>query len=332
MTITFVKRNLTRELHITTWDIWALNYRKGIKTECKPFQLSRSTVNSEDRSQTSAGRGRMSRLYLTPDLHSRLCSGSDFSSGYRLHAPVRSLPHGFPRTDIHLTAPSTLPFGPSPYDKSSFCSGKSAPPPPSDTHGDRRAAVPLRKPRARGWAVAPQGDPPPERPLGFARHSDLTNQRTAYGRPRGIPPIRYPLLEAASKRHRGSATPWRPALPVTLMAALTALGEARQASGFPAGTARCDWWVQAERRGFVPPWREFGRARTPSIGIPSSATALPEGLRKPSLPPCLPPPPFRVEGSRAAPFTSAEGYLATYEGDERKRSKQIAESSDTWYL
>lgn len=135
MTITFVKRNLTRELHITTWDIWALNYRKGIKTECKPFQLSRSTVNSEDRSQTSAGRGRMSRLYLTPDLHSRLCSGSDFSSGYRLHAPVRSLPHGFPRTYIHLTAPSTLPFGPSPYDKSSFCSGKSAPPPPPTLTG-----------------------------------------------------------------------------------------------------------------------------------------------------------------------------------------------------
>lgn len=239
-------------------DIWAPNYRKGIKTEHKPFQFSCSTMHSEDRTQT-------------PQAKAEWAVSASHPISFPDWATVQISPQitGSTRPCARcLTAPSALPFGRSPYDKSSFRSGRSA---PSLRHSrGRRAVVPLREPGARGSAAAPQGDPPPERPLGFARHSDLTNQRTAYGRQRGIPPIRYPLLEAASKRHRGSPAPWRPALPVTLMAAPAALGEARRASGFPAEAARCGWWVQAERRrlGSVPPWSEFGRARAPAAGIP----------------------------------------------------------------
>lgn len=289
MTITFVKRNLTRELHITTWDIWALNYRKGIKTECKPFQLSRSTVNSEDRSQTSAGRGRMSRLYLTPDLHSRLCSGSDFSSGYRLHAPVRSLPHGFPRTDIHLTAPSTLPFGPSPYDKSSFCSGKSAPPPLRHSRGQTGRCPAKEAPRS-GLSRRSSGRPAARASTWLRAplwsHQSANGVRAAARDPTNQIPASWGSLE----------TPPRVRDAVAARFASDPDGGPDGAGGSQAGERlpRWDGPVRLVSTGWAAglcPAVEGIREGPHSLNWDSLFGHSPAGRPKKALPPSLPPPP-----------------------------------------
>lgn len=154
---------------------------------------------------------------------------------------------------------------------------------------------------------------------------DPTNQTPpSWGRPEA--PQRVPSAVASR-------------LPVTLMAAPAARGEARRVSGSPAETARRGWWVQAERRrgaAGLHPVGERGRERPRSLSrVPTSSGGCPPwrgeaqgraggGPAALSSVPRAGAPVQHHSPQTPSVGTSPERYLAAYEREEIKTPQKGA--------